>query len=307
MELRVLRYFLTIAEYENMTRAAQELHVSQPALSQQIAELEHELGVNLFRREHRRIFLTDQGRYLQSRAQEIIRLADQTAANIDSGETVSGTLSIGAGESAAMRRVMSVVGKVIRENPRIRLHLISGDGMEMESSLKRGVIDFAVLMGSRPLRDYNHLRLPEGNRWGLVMRKEDPLAPKKTISPKDLVERPLLVSEQAVEESRLEKWWGDLSENMNVIGTYSLIYNAQLLANQGWAYVITFDHLVGGPAGPDLVFRPLSPALRETTNIIWKKNVEQSPAARVFLRALSTELQKKDLEENNDFTPQQVK
>jgi DNA-binding transcriptional LysR family regulator len=292
MELRVLRYFLATAQHENMTKAADELHVSQPALSQQIAELERELGVKLFRRDHRRIFLTDQGQYLQSRAQEIIDLADQTAANIGSGQEVSGTLSIGAGESTAMRMVMSAVGKIMRENPRIHLHLISGDGSEMESSLKKGVIDFAVLMGSRPLQDYHHLQLPESDRWGLVMRKNDPLAAAKTISPTDLIGQPLLVSEQSLEENRLEKWWGDLDEKMNIIGTYSLVYNAQLLVSQGWASMITFDHLVGGPAGHDLTFRPLSPTLRETTTIIWKKNVEQSMAARTFLRALMQEREK---------------
>lgn len=302
MELRVLRYFLATADYENMTRAAQELHVSQPALSKQIAELEQELGVKLFHRDHHRISLTDKGLYLRSRAEEIIRLADQTAANIGSDREISGILSIGAGESTAMQTVMSVVGKVMRENPRIELRLISGDGTEMESSLKNGIIDFAVLMGSRSLRGYNHIRLPQSDHWGLVMQQNDPLAAKKTISPTDLVGLPLLVSEQSLEEHRLEKWWGDLDEKMNVIGTYSLVYNAQLLASQGWAYMITFDHLVGGPAGSDLVFRPLSPALRETTNIIWKKNVELSTAARVFLHVLATDLKEKD-----DLPPRQVK
>lgn len=287
MELRVLRYFLAVAQHHNMTQAARDLLVSQPALSKQLAELESELGAKLFIRGHRQMTLTQQGEYLKERAKEILQLADQTAANIQADQVVTGTLSIGAGESLGMKRVMQTVGEIIQDYPDVRINLISGNADEMETALKHGTIDFAVLMGNRELKSYNRLSLPEVNSWGLVMKKDDPLTAKKVITPQDLVGLPLLMSKQSLEEHRFQDWWKNFSRQIKVIGTYSLVFNAQLMVAAGSAYMITFDHLVNSPA---LTFRLLSPALSEPTNLIWKKNVVQSKVAQLFIKRLAASL-----------------
>ena len=290
MELRVLRYFLAVAQKRNITKAAQELLISQPTLSKQLADLEDELGVQLFIRGHRQITLTDEGEYLQTRAREITQLAEQTALNIKGQEVISGTISIGAGESIAMERIMRVLSEIIKDYPDVKVRLISGNADEMETALQHGSIDFAVLMANRSLDNYHHLQIPESDRWGLVMRKDDSLANKAEISPEDLADLPLLMSEQAIEEHRFQSWWGNLDRKMNIIGTYSLVFNAQLMVAQGSAYLVTFDHLINNANNSQLTFRPLAPALTETTNVIWKKNVTQSKAAQLFIKRLMASL-----------------
>lgn len=290
MELRVLRYFLAVAQKGNITKAAQELLISQPTLSKQLADLEDELGVQLFIRGHRQITLTDEGEYLQTRAREITQLAEQTALNIKGQEVISGTISIGAGESIAMERIMRVLSEIIKDYSDVKVRLISGNADEMETALQHGSIDFAVLMANRSLDNYHHLQIPESDRWGLVMRKDDSLANKAEISPEDLADLPLLMSEQAIEEHRFQSWWGNLDRKMNIIGTYSLVFNAQLMVAQGSAYLVTFDHLINNANNSQLTFRPLAPALTETTNVIWKKNVTQSKAAQLFIKRLMASL-----------------
>ena len=290
MELRVLRYFLAVAQKRNITKAAQELLISQPTLSKQLADLEDELGVQLFIRGHRQITLTDEGEYLQTRAREITQLAEQTALNIKGQEVISGTISIGAGESIAMERIMRVLSEIIKDYSDVKVRLISGNADEMETALQHGSIDFAVLMANRSLDNYHHLQIPESDRWGLVMRKDDSLANKAEISPEDLADLPLLMSVQAIEEHRFQSWWGNLDRKMNIIGTYSLVFNAQLMVAQGSAYLVTFDHLINNANNSQLTFRPLAPALTETTNVIWKKNVTQSKAAQLFIKRLMASL-----------------
>lgn len=290
MELRVLRYFLAVAQKRNITKAAQELIISQPTLSKQLTDLEDELGVQLFIRGHRQITLTDEGEYLQTLAREITQLAEQTALNIKGQEVISGTISIGAGESIAMERIMRVLSEIIKDYSDVKVRLISGNADEMETALQHGSIDFAVLMANRSLDNYHHLQIPESDRWGLVMRKDDSLANKAEISPEDLADLPLLMSEQAIEEHRFQSWWGNLDRKMNIIGTYSLVFNAQLMVAQGSAYLVTFDHLINNANNSQLTFRPLAPALTETTNVIWKKNVTQSKAAQLFIKRLMASL-----------------
>lgn len=290
MELRVLRYFLAVAQKRNITKAAQELLISQPTLSKQLADLEDELGVQLFIRGHRQITLTDEGEYLQTRAREITQLAEQTALNIKGQEVISGTISIGSGESIAMERIMRVLSEIIKDYSDVKVCLISGNADEIETALQHGSIDFAVLMANRSLDNYHHLQIPESDRWGLVMRKDDSLANKAEISPEDLADLPLLMSEQAIEEHRFQSWWGNLDRKMNIIGTYSLVFNAQLMVAQGSAYLVTFDHLINNANNSQLTFRPLAPALTETTNVIWKKNVTQSKAAQLFIKRLMASL-----------------
>lgn len=291
MELRVLRYFLAVAQYQNITRAAQELLVSQPTLSRQLAELEAELGVTLFIRGHRQITLTEAGEYLQARAKEIVQLADQTATDLKADQVISGTLALGAGESGGMQRIMTVLSQMIHDYPDIKLRLVSGNAAEMEAALKRGTIDFAVLMADRALDNYHHLQLPETERWGLVLRKDDPLAQKEAIAPSDLLGLPLLLSEQAVEEHRFQKWWGNLEKKLQIIGTYTLVFNAQLMVKQGQAYVISFDDLIDNSNQSELTFRPLTPQLTETTSVIWKKNIVRSKVAELFIKRLSASLE----------------
>ena len=292
MELRVLRYFLEVAQEKNITHAAHNLLVSQPTLSTQLADLEDELGAKLFIRGPRELTLTAEGEYLKAHATEIVTLANKTAANIQSNQVVSGSLTIGAGESIQMRRIVKVLANMIQDYPDVKLHFISGNADEMETKLELGILDFAVFMGERPLDNYNHLRLSEYDQWVVVMSKEAPLAKKKVIEPADLVGLPLTMSQQALKEHRFQTWWGDLDAEMNIVATFTLAFNAQLLVSEGNTYMITFEHLVSDVLKNELVCVPLKPALKEPITIVWKKNTVLSKAAQLFIQRLtaSTEI-----------------
>lgn len=235
--------------------------------------------------------MTPQGEYLQSRASEIVSLADRTSANIQSDQVISGDLTIGAGESIGMNCLMEILGGIIQDYPQVKLHLCSGDANDTEKKLARGVLDFAVLMGDRPLDNYHYLQLPETDQWGLILKKEDPLSQKEFILPEDLLGHPLILSEQALQVHRFQKWWGNLGPQMNIIGSTDLIFNASLLVAQSNAYLLSFNHLID-TRDSQLTFRPLKPSLSDPITVIWKKNIQQSQIAKLFLERLQASLSK---------------
>ncbi|XRF77275.1 LysR family transcriptional regulator [Pediococcus acidilactici] len=192
MDIRVLRYFVTIAQELNMSRAAELLNVSQPALSRQIADLEDELGVKLFRREHRHLALTQEGHYLLGRAQQIVGLVNKTTYHLQKQDVISGTIEIGAGESSGITPLMETLHQIMRQYPEVRVNLRSGDYEDILAGLDAGLLEFGVLMGYHNLNNYNTLQLPEENRWGVLMRADAQLAEKDVIHPIDLVGRPLI-------------------------------------------------------------------------------------------------------------------
>lgn len=286
MELRVLRYFLAVAQEKNITRASQKLLVSQPTLSKQLSDLEEELGAKLFTRGHRQITLTSEGEYLRSKAEEIIDLTDKTSANIQTDQIISGELTLGAGESIGMKRIINIISDITQDYPDVKVHLVSGNAEEMESMLNHGTLDFAVLMGERTLENYHYLQIPETDQWGVLMLKDKPLTQKDVITPKDLVNKPLIMSSQALQNHRFQDWWGNLGPKMNILGTFTLVYNAELLAENSGAYMITFNNLLNNSPTQNLIFRPLSPELFEPITVIWKKNTVQSKVNQLFIRRL---------------------
>lgn len=286
MELRVLRYFLAVAQEKNITRASQKLLVSQPTLSKQLSDLEEELGAKLFTRGHRQITLTSEGEYLRSKAEEIIDLTDKTSANIQTDQIISSELTLGAGESIGMKRIINIISDITQDYPDVKVHLVSGNAEEMESMLNHGTLDFAVLMGERTLENYHYLQIPETDQWGVLMLKDKPLTQKDVITPKDLVNKPLIMSSQALQNHRFQDWWGNLGPKMNILGTFTLVYNAELLAENSGAYMITFNNLLNNSPTQNLTFRPLSPELFEPITVIWKKNTVQSKVNQLFIRRL---------------------
>lgn len=290
MELRVLRYFLAVAQQHNFTKAAQQLMITQPTLSKQISDLERELGVRLFVRSHHNVTLTDEGRYLQDKAAQIVKLADQTKANISANQTVSGDITLGVGEGIGVERMMNVLNALTQDYPDITIHLVNGNASEMEWALDNGVVDFAVLTGQRPLEPYNYLQLPEREQWGVMMHKNDTLASKAALGPEDLVHRKLMVSQEALEEHRFKDWWGNLSSRMHIMGTFTLVFNAQMLIVKDQSCVITFDRLINGFKKDELTFRPLVPHITEPLTLMWQKNIAQSKAGQLFLRRLRSTL-----------------
>lgn len=286
MELRVLNYFVATAQELNMTRAAQKLLVSQPALSRQIADLEDELGVKLFNRQPRHLTLTPAGQYLYEQAKEILTLASKTKSNLQSSAVISGDLTIAAGESFAMQRLMNIVSNIIRDYPTVKIHILSGDYEFAERRLNTGAVDFAVSIGNLPLDNYASLQLPEKDTWGVLMTKDDPLAKKSAITAEDLVGRNVLNSQQAENRKYFDSWFGNYKEQINIIGTVNLNFNGTLLVKNKAAIMLTLDKLANISDESNLTFRPITPMLKQPVTVIWKRETNLSPVADLFLNRL---------------------
>lgn len=286
MELRVLNYFVATAQELNMTRAAQKLLVSQPALSRQIADLEDELGVKLFNRQPRHLTLTPAGQYLYEQAKEILTLASKTKRNLQSSAVISGDLTIAAGESFAMQRLMNIVSNIIRDYPTVKIHILSGDYEFAERRLDTGAVDFAVIIGNLPLDNYASLQLPEKDTWGVLMTKDDPLAKKSAITAEDLVGRNVLNSQQAENRKYFDSWFGNYKEQINIIGTVNLNFNGTLLVKNKAAIMLTLDKLANISDESNLTFRPITPMLKQPVTVIWKRENNLSPVADLFLNRL---------------------
>lgn len=291
MEIRVLRYFLAIAREETITGAANFLHMTQPTLSRQIKDLEDELGQKLLVRGSHRVILTPEGMILRKRAEEIIALVDKTEEEFISMKgTLSGDIYIGGGETDAMNLIAALCHELQESHPGIHYHLYSGNAEDVTERLDKGLLDFGILIQPTDITKYNFLSIPAKDSWGVIMRKDSPLAEKEEIQVQDLVSLPLIFSRQAM-QPRLDKnelidWFGEDWGNLNIVTTFNLCYNATVMAKQGIGYVVTLDKLTDTSADSPLCFRPLAPKLESGLDIVWKKYQVFSSAADLFLEKL---------------------
>lgn len=290
MELRVLRYFLAVAREENISRAAEALHTAQPSLSRQLRELEEELGKTLFIRGRRKITLTEEGMFLRKRAEEIISLVDKTTDALTADDAViTGDVYIGAGESKGMRMIAQVADILLQDYPDIHLHIVSGDGVDITERLDKGLIDFALLVGNADTRKYEHIRLPDRDTWGILMRRDHPLAQKEALKPEDLENEPLLLSRRITDGSPFLTWMGRTLTQLNVVSTYNLIYNASLMVEAGLGIASSLEGLINTTGESSLCFRPLSPRMEAELFFAWKRYQTFSPAASKFLELMQRE------------------
>lgn len=291
MEIRVLRYFLAVAREESITAAANFLHLTQPTLSRQIHDLEEELGQQLLIRKSHHVILTPEGMLLRKRAEEILSMVDKTESEFRSLETtVSGDVYIGSGETQAVRQIARIIRQLQQDYPGIHYHIQSGNAQDITDRLDNGLLDFGVLIQPADITKYDSLSLPDKDVWGVIMRKDSPLAAKSFVCKEDLRFLPLLCSRQAIFSQRhgnaFASWFGTEFEKLNIVCTYNLIYNAAIMVEEGIGYAVTLDHLANTSTTSALCFRPLVPRLESGLNIVWKKYQVFSPAAEVFLQRL---------------------
>ena len=233
MEIRVLRYFLEIAREENMTHAAERLHVSQPTLSKQMKELEEELGKKLFRRGSASIHLTDEGMLLRKRAEDILAMVDKTAGEFMAlDEVTGGDVYIGCAESYQIRYLAEIIKDFRERYPLLKYHILSGDTAQVAERLDRGLLDFAVIVEPPNLQKYNYIELPVADTWGVVMRKDCPLSKKRFVTVNDLIGYDLISSPQSL-EADFPRWCGEKLSELNVVGTVNLFYNGTVFVRAG--------------------------------------------------------------------------
>lgn len=290
MELRTLRYFLAVAREENMTEAANVLHVTQPTLSRQIADLERELGVELFERTNRSCVLTSDGMRLRQRAEEIISLVEQTEGELADRELgIAGNIRIGAGETRAMQVVLGAFADVRRDYPGVTCELYTGNADAVEERLERGLLDFALVIEPVNLEKYEWIRMPDANRVGLAVSADGPWGTLEVATPADVAKMPLLVSSRTSNKTvDLVSWSGGAFSfhDLDVVGSFDLIGNASHLVRSGVACAMGIDHLLQVDDASDLRFIPLEPSLKIASFVIWKKYRLRSRACEEFLRRL---------------------
>lgn len=286
MELRILRYFLAVAREQNITKAAESLHITQPTLSKQLMDLEDELGKKLFVRGSRKITLTEEGEFLRQRAQEIVSLAEKTQAALTSEEKdVAGDLYIGCGETEGMRILVRAMKELSAAYPQIRYHLYSGNDEDVSLRLNQGLVDFGLFVGETDLEKYDYIKLPYADIWGLLLRKDHPLAARSSIAPHDLEGIPLLCSRQTLERNELSGWLGRDFGQLSVLSTHNLIRNVTIMVEEGLGAAVTIDRLVN-TEGTQLTFRPFEPPVTADSILAWKKHRILSKPAEKFLEFL---------------------
>ncbi len=287
MELRVLRYFLAVAREESITGAADFLHISQPALSRQLMDLEREFGKTLLIRGKRRVTLTSDGQFLRKRAEELIELADKTEAEMILSDTsLGGDIYIGGGEADAVRFIAKTVTELRRTYPSLKFHFSSGDAEDMREKLDKGLIDFGIFVEPADIAKYEFIRIPAEERWGVIMRRDSPLAQKDLICPEDLRDMPLIISRQTTQDKTIQNWFGTDINRLNIAATYNLVYNAALLVQEGAGYMIGIDNLADTSERSNLCFVPLNLDYRMHLDLVWKKYQIFSRAAELFLEKI---------------------
>ena len=291
MEIRVLKYFLAVAREGSITGAANSLHLTQPTLTRQLQDLEKELKQKLLIRGKYKVTLTPEGMMLRKRAEEIVEMVEKTEAEFQSiSDTVSGDIYIGGGESDCMKYIAEVIKDIQADYPEIKFHLHSGNAEDVTEKLDRGLLDFGVLIQPVDLAKYDNITLPGKDVWGVVMRKDSPLATKDFVELKDLYGLPLINSRQAMRKTASKnefiEWFQGEFESLNTVATINLVYNAAIMVKAGIGYAITLDKLVDVSEKSELCFRPLKPKLESSLDIVWKKYQVFSPAAALFLNKL---------------------
>lgn len=297
MEIRVLKYFLAVSREGSITAAANSLHLTQPTLTRQLQDLEKELGQKLFVRGKYKISLTPEGMILRKRAQEIIEMVEKTEAEFRSiSEIIAGDIYIGCGETDSMKHVAAVMKEIQQEYPDIKFHIFSGNAEDVIEKLDRGLLDFGILIQPIDLSKYDNITLPDKDVWGVILRKDNPLAKKKTIILKDLVNEPLIASRQMSpkysKDSGFLDWFKDEFDRLNIAATYNLVYNATIMVKAGIGSAITLDKLANTSKESEICFRPLSPKLESGLDLVWKKYQVFSPAAKLFLTKLQDKFDK---------------
>lgn len=291
MEIRVLNYFLTIAREKSFSKAAKTLNISQPALSKQIKDLEDEYNIVLFERTTRSLTLTKEGVLFKEKAQEIINLVDRTKQQLKCKEIeVTGDIHMGCSESQCNRIVMKAIAKTQIMYPNIKFHIISGNAQFVMEKIEDGLVDLGIVVNPSNMSKYDYIQLPDYDTLGVLMKKDCPLAKLEYITPNDLKNQPLIISNQEMVKNVLAGWVCGNQRAFNIVATYNLIFNAKLMAEENVGYVLAMDHLIEESPNNNLCFKPLKPQIIVKSNIIWKKYKIFPRHIEVFLQILQDEI-----------------
>ena len=288
MELRTLRYFLATAGEGNITRAADILHVTQPTLSRQLMDLEKELGTTLVIRGKKGLTLTEEGMFFRQRAEEIIELADRLEqAFVEKNDSVSGMISIGATEAIGSRLLAKLIKRFSERYPQVTFHLYNEMADDIKERMDKGLIDVGLLLEPVDIVKYDFIRLSQKETWGVLTRKDHPLAEREAISPKEVTEYPLILPLREKVRAEVLNWLEKDEKDLRIPLSYTLLSNAVLLVEEGLGCAFCLDGALAVRSSPNLRFIPISPEHTTRSVLIWKKNHLFSPATSLFIQEIN--------------------
>lgn len=284
MEIRVLRYFLTVVREQSITKAAEVLHITQPTLSRQLAQMEDETGVKLFDRGTRKITLTNEGLLLRRRAEEILQLVDKTEKELlEQEEQVEGKITIGCGEIASVKLLPDIFESFHNKYPRVNFDLYTATADHVKGQMDRGLIDVGLLLEPIDIEKYEFIRLDIKEKWVVLMRPDSPLAEKESVTAEELSKYPLVLPRRLRVQSELASWFGDYYEDLNVLFTSNLSTNAAIMVTDGLAYSVAIEGSIPFWDNSKITYRPLYPELTSTSVFAWKRGQPFSLAATKFI------------------------
>ena len=289
MELRVLQYFLAVVREENISRAAESLHVTQPTLSRQMAQLEEELGTPLFIR-GKHLTLTDAGVMLRRRAEEVVSLMNKIESEFEEQNEVGGIISIGSGGLSAVEFLLPAMQSFREKYPRVQFQFYTNSAEYVKERLDQGLLDFGLLLEPIDITKYDYLRMPAKEKWGLLLWTDHPLAEKDYITHDELQSNPLITTDRLSLQNELQHWLGKPFSELDIFATYNIITNVAMLVNSGAASALTIEGAVNLFGSDKLTFKPLFPELSMTSVLAWKKFQPSFGAAGKFLEYLKTML-----------------
>lgn len=294
MEIRVLRYFLTVVREESITRAAEVLHITQPTLSRQLAQMEEEMGVKLFDRGARKITLTNEGFLLRRRAEEILELVDKTERELaEQDEMVEGTVSVGCGDLQAVQILPELFRAFHERYPAVSFDLYTATADHVKDRMERGLVDVGLLLEPVEMEKYDFIRLQHKERWVVSMHPDSPLAKLERITPKDLKGLPLILPRRMNVQSEVASWFGDEFKHVNILFTSNLPAISSIMVHHKLAYAITIQGSTAFWDSEKITCRPLEPDLTASSVLAWKRQLPFGLAATKFIQycreALSAE------------------
>lgn len=288
MELRTLRYFLAAAAEENITRAADILHVTQPTLSRQLIELERELGTTLMERGKRKLSLTDDGFFFRQRAEEIVDLADRLEkAFIERQKEIGGVITIGATEAVGSRLLAKLITAFSARYPHVQFHLYNDMADYIKERLDKGLVDIALLLEPVDTSKYDFVRFPQKEMWGVLVRNDHPLADHETVTPDEIVDYPLFLPLRERVRAEILNWLSRDEKDLNIPLSYTLLSNAVLLVEEGMGCAFCLNGALAIHSSPHLRFIPIQPAHMTHSVLVWKKNQLFSPAISLFIQEIN--------------------
>lgn len=283
MNFRVLKAFLAVSRTGNITRAAEQLHMSQSALSRRIAELEDEVGSPLFDRTGRCLTLTDRGMRFEAHAREMLEAYDRMKRDMsEAPEALTGMIRLGCVESSVVEFACDVVSRMYEEHPKVTFELYSADGDDIRAGLDQDRLDLGILLEPVESAKYEAISLPYADRWGIVVPKDSPEAKLEAVRVSHLTELSLLLPRRWILLDVVASWLGVEREKLQVRMVQNLATNSFEFVRRGFGAMLCVEGAYRIRPTEDVVFVPLTPERRATHKLVRRRNRRLGEACEVF-------------------------